>query len=32
VLKLAQALRKLGVDDPHVFAVEAELRSMRSVG
>jgi len=32
VLKLAQALRELGVDDPQVFAVEAELRGMQSVG
>jgi cation transport regulator ChaC len=26
VLKLAQALRRLGADDPHVFAVAARLR------
>jgi len=29
---LAQALRELGVYDPHVFAVEAGLRGMQSVG
>lgn len=32
VLRLAQALRELGATDPHVFAVEAELRSLSSVG
>ncbi|MBN8736110.1 MAG: gamma-glutamylcyclotransferase [Xanthomonadales bacterium] len=29
VLKLARALRELGADDRHVFAVEAELRGMQ---
>lgn len=28
VLKLAEALRRLDVDDPHVFAVEAALRKL----
>ncbi|MBS0383248.1 MAG: gamma-glutamylcyclotransferase [Proteobacteria bacterium] len=28
VLKLAQALRELGANDPHVFAIEAALRSL----
>jgi len=27
VLALARALRELGADDPHVFAVEAALRT-----
>jgi len=29
VRKLAEALRELGADDPHVFGVEARLRRMR---
>lgn len=29
VRKLAEALRELGADDPHVFEVEARLRRMR---
>ncbi|MGH8182607.1 MAG: gamma-glutamylcyclotransferase [Rhodanobacteraceae bacterium] len=28
VLDLAQALRELGADDPHVFAIEASLRGL----
>lgn len=28
VFRLAQALRELGADDPHVFTVEAELRKL----
>ena len=32
VLRLAQALRELGADDPHVFAVEAYLRSLALQG
>jgi cation transport regulator ChaC len=28
VLKLARALRELGAEDPHVFAVEARVRSL----
>lgn len=31
VLKLARALRELGADDPHVFAVDAALRAMQSL-
>ena len=32
VLKLADALRELGADDPHVFAVDAMLRGMQAPG
>lgn len=32
VLKLAQALRELGADDPHVFGVEARLHALQSGG
>ncbi|MGH8215448.1 MAG: gamma-glutamylcyclotransferase, partial [Rhodanobacteraceae bacterium] len=32
VLRLAQALRELGAIDPHVFAVEAHLRSLALQG
>lgn len=31
VRRLAEALRGLGADDPHVFAVDAALRAMQSV-
>jgi len=31
VLKLAQALRELGADDPHVFKVDAALRAMQPI-
>jgi cation transport protein ChaC len=30
VLRLADALRELGADDPHVFAVAAELRKLQA--
>jgi cation transport protein ChaC len=30
VLKLADALRELGADDPHVFAVADELRNLKT--
>ncbi|TAN04904.1 MAG: gamma-glutamylcyclotransferase [Rhodanobacteraceae bacterium] len=32
VLHLARALRELGADDPHVFAVEARLRDLHGTG
>lgn len=32
VLKLAQALREHGYDDPHVFAIERHLRTMDGTG
>jgi cation transport protein ChaC len=32
VFKLAAALRELGADDPHVFAVEAHLHRLRRTG
>jgi len=32
LLDLARALRKLGADDPHVFALEGKLRSSRRAG
>lgn len=32
LLKLAEALRELGADDPHVFALEAQLKRMLDTG
>jgi cation transport regulator ChaC len=31
VSKLAEALRELGADDPHVFTVDAALRAMQPI-